>query len=190
MTSCIYVILNVQNTKVYIGSSVHFKSRKWAHLTKLRACKHHSRHLQSAYTKHGEENFIFDIIEKCEPFKLIEREQFWIDTVKPEYNIQLKADSRLGVKASEETKAKLRKAHETRTVYAKGFKSSKEQIEKLIDRNRKRKGTKYNKKNRAWTCPDGQKCKCDDCRKRMNYASMLSKRRKREKDKPVFKVVE
>ena len=42
-----------------------------------------------------------------EPAKLIEREQFWIDWLKPKYNLAPKAGSNLGVKYSDEAKTKM-----------------------------------------------------------------------------------
>jgi group I intron endonuclease len=52
-------------------------------------------------------DFIFIIFEYCEPDKLILREQFYIDALKPEYNINPIAGSRLGSKHSEESIAKM-----------------------------------------------------------------------------------
>jgi len=48
-----------------------------------------------------------EILEYCEPEKCIEREQYYIDLLKPEYNLLKVAGSLLGFKHSEETKAKL-----------------------------------------------------------------------------------
>lgn len=185
MTTCIYMITNLQNTKIYIGSAVNFNYRKRTHLSLLRNNKHHSKHLQSSWNKYGEENFFFEIIEKCDKNKLLEREQFYLNILSCDYNIQITAGSNLGLKFSDNHKAKLRKAHETRTIYSKGHTPSLEARLAVVKANIARKGMKYKKLNRVWNCPDGQKCKCDDCRKRKNYLSMVSKRKRRN----VYKVI-
>lgn len=60
----IYSITNVLNNKKYIGSTAKsFQSRLTQHLSKLRLQKHHCIHLQYAWTKYGEDNFIFTIEE-------------------------------------------------------------------------------------------------------------------------------
>lgn len=104
----IYGILNKVNGKQYIGSAVDFYRRRCEHLSYLRGNKHHSTYLQRAWNKYGEVNFIFIILEKVENKEdLISREQWWMDTRKPEYNIAKKAGSQLGFKHSQETRDKL-----------------------------------------------------------------------------------
>lgn len=70
---------------------------------------HVNSHLQNAYDKYGNDSLEFEIIEYIEiddniKETLLEREQFWIDTVNPEYNILPIAGSTLGFKHTEETK--------------------------------------------------------------------------------------
>jgi group I intron endonuclease len=48
-----------------------------------------------------------DILEYCESSLCISREQYYLDLLKPEYNICKIAGSRLGTKQSEETKIKI-----------------------------------------------------------------------------------
>ena len=56
--------------------------------------------------------FIFSVIEVVNiKEKLVEREQYYINSLKPEININLIANSSLGVKRSEETKEKMRQAN-------------------------------------------------------------------------------
>lgn len=112
MTSGIYCITNTKNKKRYIGSSSNINKRLHEHRTLLRKGKHHSRHLQAAWDKYGEEAFSFDLVCTCEPEDLLAQEQFWIDSFqaandKYGYNIALKAGSNLGVKLSSETRAKI-----------------------------------------------------------------------------------
>ena len=46
--------------------------------------------------KYGIDNFYFEIIEICEPNICIEKEQYWMDLLKPHYNLLKKAGSSLG----------------------------------------------------------------------------------------------
>jgi group I intron endonuclease len=55
--------------------------------------------------KHGNDNFTLDILEYCELDILIEREQYYMDLLKPEYNILKAANSRIGSKHSLKTRA-------------------------------------------------------------------------------------
>jgi group I intron endonuclease len=63
--------------------------------------------IYSAILKHGYVNFSLDILEYCEIDILIKREQYYLDLLKPEYNILKIANSRLGSKQSEATKIKI-----------------------------------------------------------------------------------
>lgn len=83
-----------------------------------------------ALLKYGYSSFTLDILEYCETSVLIEREQYYIDNLKPEYNVLKVASSLFGYKhtiesiqkmseiasnRSEETIAKLREAALGRT---------------------------------------------------------------------------
>jgi hypothetical protein len=54
--------------------------------------------------KNGYSNFKLEILEYCKKEDLLIREQYYIDRLKPDYNILKKADSSLGFKHSEEAK--------------------------------------------------------------------------------------
>jgi group I intron endonuclease len=58
--------------------------------------------------KNGYSAFSLEIMEYCEPDKVINREQYYLDLLNPEYNILTTAGSSLGRKHSEDTKVKLR----------------------------------------------------------------------------------
>ena len=106
--SGIYQILNKINGKSYIGSSINIKSRFHDHLKNLRRNTHDNIHLQRSWNKHGECNFIFEMIEPVSSVKnLIAREQWWIDNTENKYNILKIAGSCLGMKLSDETKLKI-----------------------------------------------------------------------------------
>lgn len=119
--SGIYKIRNITNEKCYIGSAVDFDKRWGSHKHNLKEGHHHNRHLQSAWNKHGKESFVFEILEKCDKAKLIEREQYYFDELKPEYNVCPSAGSHLGMKASAETKRKIGLASSKRLKGKKHF---------------------------------------------------------------------
>lgn len=84
---CIYKIRNKTNNKFYLGSSKNFSHRKCEHKRDLSLGKHHSPRLQKAWNKYGSESFVFEIVEElskdCSDKLLLEREQYWIDTLNP-----------------------------------------------------------------------------------------------------------
>ena|SRR5947209_7562755 len=61
--------------------------------------------------RYGYSNFTIEILEYCDSEKCIEREQYYIDLLKPEYNILKRAGSSLGFKHTEETLAKISAAN-------------------------------------------------------------------------------
>lgn len=84
MKNCgIYKIRNKINGKFYLGSSEKIKRRWNEHKSLLRRNKHCNGILQKAWNKYGEENFELSVIEECMVNVLLEREQFYLDTMKP-----------------------------------------------------------------------------------------------------------
>jgi len=81
-----------------------------------REIKKNSSMIYRALLKHGYSNFKLEILEHCDPEKCIEREPYYIDLIKPEYNILKTAGSRLGHKHSEETRAKLSEANKGKKI--------------------------------------------------------------------------
>lgn len=112
--------------RVYIGSSVNIRKRWMEHLRDLRHGNHCNRKLQNHYNKYGESDFVFVVIELCLSEFITEREQYYIDTLKPNLNICPTAGNCLGRKFSEETKSKLREA-------GKGRRHSPETIKKMSE---------------------------------------------------------
>ena len=84
---CVYLIKNLVNKKFYIGSTKNFNVRKLRHIQTLKNNYHHNVHLQRSFNKHGLKNFVFEILEECTEEVLFEKEQYWINKLKPEYNI-------------------------------------------------------------------------------------------------------
>lgn len=89
----IYKIINLQNGRIYIGSTYRFKDRARSHKTELEAGRHLNKFLQNDYNKCGSEVFLFEVIEIVINDKKtrIEREQFhidqWYDNQKNCYNL-------------------------------------------------------------------------------------------------------
>lgn len=108
----IYQIRNIVNDKIYVGSAVNFPNRKSQHLCLLRKNKHPNQHIQNSWNKHQEHDFVFELLEHVDDKqKLIEREQFYIDTLIPEFNIHRIAGSRTTgrwVELYDETEADIR----------------------------------------------------------------------------------
>jgi group I intron endonuclease len=119
--SGVYAILNLVNDKIYIGSARYIKDRLSWHHKALENNKHHSKLLQRAWFKYGEDSFIFFVLEYTD--NLIEREQYWLDrfisyNVDCGYNHYPIAGSPAKTKHSEETKAKIGAAGKGRKMSA------------------------------------------------------------------------
>jgi group I intron endonuclease len=109
--SGVYRWNNIVTGKSYIGSSINLSKRfnEYYNLKSLQ--KNLSRSPSIIYNSiinYGHINFNLDILEYCNLNVLIEREQYYIDHLNPEYNILKIAGSRLGVKLSQETIAKMK----------------------------------------------------------------------------------
>lgn len=74
----IYCIENIINNKKYIGLSGDIKRRWLEHKSELRRGVHVNTCLQRAWSKYGEDNFKFYIIELCSEDHLSERECYYI----------------------------------------------------------------------------------------------------------------
>ena len=109
--SGVYEIRNTQNGHRYIGSSCNIQHRWKGHLLSLTRGKHHSPYLQRSWERWGADCFELKVLETCDRSQLAEREQFYIDTLKPVFNACPVAYSCKGLIRSPETIAKLRLIH-------------------------------------------------------------------------------
>lgn len=107
--SGVYIIKhNKYPDKIYIGSTIHtsnssgFYKRWWRHYDSLSKNKHCNQKLQRLVNKYGLEGLTFKILEICTPEECITREQYWMDTLKPYYNIVKYAATTLGYRHTEE----------------------------------------------------------------------------------------
>lgn len=128
-TSGIYKITCTANNKIYIGSSQNMQKRCWQHRTDLKGQYHRNIYLQRAFDKYGMTSLIFEVVEFVELDLLLEREQYWIDTllttIPNGFNIALSTESNMrGRKFTPEHRAKISAAN-------KGRKRSPEAIERL-----------------------------------------------------------
>jgi group I intron endonuclease len=106
----IYKIVNNKTDKFYIGSSIDIEKRWKTHINDLNKNKHHCIPLQRAWNKYGINSFSFEIIERCYKSNIINRENFYLKKLKPEYNIAKHALAPMtGRKHSNKTKNKMKK---------------------------------------------------------------------------------
>lgn len=103
----IYKLVSTVNDKIYIGSTKDFAKRKWTHLKGFSIGRFVNSKLKNHYLKYGEDSLKFEVVELCDPSKLIEREQYYMDTLNPEFNIRTIADRNNQITLSEEHKKKL-----------------------------------------------------------------------------------
>lgn len=70
----IYSITNIMTNEVYIGESLDIDKRIQNHLKDLKSGNHHNYKLQQSWNEWteewGDDVFIFDVIENCNPFNL------------------------------------------------------------------------------------------------------------------------
>ena len=81
----IYKITNLITGESYVGRSVHIEERWKEHFCKGYGARHSAR-FQEAIDLYGKEGFSFQILEECASEVLSERERYWINTLRPEYN--------------------------------------------------------------------------------------------------------
>lgn len=95
----VYRWFNKINGKCYLGSSINLSNRFYYYFN-LKAMRLNLKIslIARALLKYGYSNFQLEILDYCEPSNCIDREQYYIDLFKPEYNILKKAGSKLGSK--------------------------------------------------------------------------------------------
>lgn len=110
--SGIYKITNLANGKFYIGSASNLHKRKVSHFNALNGNYHKNVKLTRGFKKYGKDNFLFEVLIFCPTEYLIKLEQWFIDNMKPWYNISKIAGSSIGIKRTKkqiEAMSKIRK---------------------------------------------------------------------------------
>lgn len=109
--SGIYIIKSkVHPDRYYIGSAKILYNRLRRHLFELKKGNHHSSKLQRHFNKYGQNDFFTCILEQFEFTThkyLLEREQYYLDRLKPFFNECLIAGNRGDAEVTEETRIKL-----------------------------------------------------------------------------------
>lgn len=102
----IYRWVHKESGKTYVGSSVNLsrRMRDYFNIIYLESeIKRTKSIIYKSLLKSGYSSFSLEILEYCEPSEVILREQYYLDLLKPEYNILKTAGSTLGYKHSEES---------------------------------------------------------------------------------------
>lgn len=93
----IYKITNKINNHCYIGQSRNIAERWENHIYNSQDEKNKSYNypLYQSFRKYGVSNFTFEVLEECKIDNLNNRETYWIDYYKPEYNQTIGGDYRV-----------------------------------------------------------------------------------------------
>lgn len=185
---CIYAIENKLNHKMYVGMTNNYKKRIEYHLYELRHNKHHSKKLQRAFNKYGEENFEFLVLletDKMEGLELKEKEFIKkFDTYKNGYNCSEGGEKLPNYKQPEKTRKALLKRNKG-NKYSLGKKmpqSAKEKISKSNSGKRNgmygRKHTEEELKIMSIKAKENWKNNYDKIYKKISEANKSEKRRK------------
>jgi len=121
LKSGVYRWVHKDSGKCYVGSSINL-GKRFDYYYNISSLMKEKRIIGKALLKYGYSNFSLEILEYCEASKCLEREQYYMDLFKPEYNILKIAGAQapcLGVKRSEETRAKMSACEALRWVIIK-----------------------------------------------------------------------
>lgn len=157
----IYRITNMSNGHYYIGSAESFARREWQHKYDLKRGVHKNPRLQAAWTKYGEDMFVFEIIEEVAEDRAafdIENTYLMKCVGQPDcYNINTDAiGMRTGIPHTEASKAKVsanRKGKHAGSNHYRYGKPLSEEVRKKIGQTQKGKpkapGRKVSEEGRA-----------------------------------------
>ena len=108
----IYRWINNDNSNSYIGSSINLSNRfrLYYNYDFISDKSKNKSMIHDALVKYGYSKFTLEILEYCDVNLVLEREQYYLDALNPEYNISKVAGSLTGFKHSEESILKRVKA--------------------------------------------------------------------------------
>ena len=201
----IYTFKNLINGKIYVGQTKHPEKRKHEHLKCAKDGV--NGRLYWAIRKHGEENFLFEVIEDCEDNITNQREEFWIthfDSFENGYNsttggdhyqLSEEAKKKIGLAGrrpmSEEQKQKLREANKGKKPPPHSEETLRKMSESMKGKNTGPKSDEHRKKlseaRRKWRLTEEQKAEINANRKPVSEEtrqklSAVSKGRKRSEE--------
>lgn len=147
----VYSITNFKTNQKYIGSTIGLIRKRWnAHKNQLRRGIHANTRLQDSWRTHGEDAFLFEVLEECDAAQARFLEKQWVEKEDPYFNIipvgalpsskrklkeheiQRLRDRFKGVPLTPEHRRKIALANT-------GFKHSEESKKKMSDRKKGRK---------------------------------------------------
>jgi len=117
--SGVYRLINLTNGNMYVGSSSDLGRRFTSYYSFMYIDAQKTSLICKALLKYGYSKFSLEVIEYCSVEKLLEREQYYIDLLKPKYNILAIAGSTLGYKHTIETLAKFKTRKHTKETIEK-----------------------------------------------------------------------
>jgi group I intron endonuclease len=125
--SGVYRWVHIESGKSYIGSSskLDYRLRGYYRHSYLSYKKRGASLICKALLKYGYAGFRLEILEYCSSAEVLSREQFYLDSYKPEYNILKIAGSNLGYKHTEASLELMSKASKSRN-----------QLEEVLNRKR------------------------------------------------------
>lgn len=99
----VYSITHLPSNKIYIGQTINFYKRFFAHLNYLKSGLHENKYLQNCFNKHDINEFSMNILEVVTDLSLLNgREQFYLDQYydhqKKCFNIRIHCESNRGLK--------------------------------------------------------------------------------------------
>lgn len=144
MISGIIKITNLVNEHIYIGYSFNVESRIIIIKSELKGGRHPNKQLQSDWDRLGENYFTIEVIEECPEIELVNRKQYYMDLLKPTYNVLEKSSksnkyiqrSEIGLINIREASRKLQKDHKYRETMDRVYKDP-AWLENIANKNKK-----------------------------------------------------
>lgn len=108
----IYLFTHRESSNQYVGSAKNLRTRFLQYFNSNYLQRNKNMLISRALIKHGYKNFSIEILENCEVTDLLKREKYFIDLIKPCYNIsQDPTAPMLGCIHSDETRKKMSVPH-------------------------------------------------------------------------------